>query len=227
MTSPPSHPRRPYQARKPDDPVKAAETFLDRMKERRSVREFSDRPVPQELIESLIAAAGTAPSGANKQPWRFVAISDPALKREIRMAAEEEERLFYSERANAEWLRDLDPFETGPEKPFIETAPWIVVVFKLMRDDAPDRLSDQVYYVNESVGIAVGLFLAAAQHAGLATLTHTPSPMKFLGRILDRPDNERPFVLIPVGHPADDCTVPDIRRKPLDEIMVLNRGEQS
>ena len=227
MTSPPSHPRRPYQARKPDDPVKAAETFLDRMKERRSVREFSDRPVPQELIESLIAAAGTAPSGANKQPWRFVAISDPALKREIRMAAEEEERLFYSERANAEWLRDLDPFETGPEKPFIETAPWIVVVFKLMRDDAPDRLSDQVYYVNESVGIAVGLFLAAAQHAGLATLTHTPSPMKFLGRILDRPDNERPFVLIPVGHPADDCTVPDIRRKALDEIMVLNRGEQS
>ena len=227
MTSPPSHPRRPYQARKPDDPVKAAETFLDRMKERRSVREFSDRPVPQELIESLIAAAGTAPSGANKQPWRFVAVSDPALKREIRMAAEEEERLFYSERANTEWLRDLDPFETGPEKPFIETAPWIVVVFKLMRDDAPDRLSDQVYYVNESVGIAVGLFLAAAQHAGLATLTHTPSPMKFLGRILDRPDNERPFVLIPVGHPADDCTVPDIRRKALDEIMVLNRGEQS
>ena len=226
MTSPPSHPRRPYQARKPDDPVKAAETFLDRMKERRSVREFSDRPVPQELIESLIAAAGTAPSGANKQPWRFVAVSDPALKREIRMAAEEEERLFYSERANTEWLRDLDPFETGPEKPFIETAPWIVVVFKLMRDDAPDRLSDQVYYVNESVGIAVGLFLAAAQHAGLATLTHTPSPMKFLGRILDRPDNERPFVLIPVGHPADDCTVPDIRRKALDEIMVLNRGEQ-
>lgn len=194
------------------------------MKQRRSVREFSDRPVPRELIESLIAAAGTAPSGANKQPWRFVAISDPALKREIRMAAEEEERLFYSERANAEWLRDLDPFETGPEKPFIETAPWIVVVFKLMRDDAPDRLSDQVYYVNESVGIAVGLFLAAAQHAGLATLTHTPSPMKFLGRILDRPDNERPFVLIPVGHPANDCTVPDIRRKALKDIMVLNRG---
>ena len=193
------------------------------MKERRSVREFSDRPVPREVIESLVAAAGTAPSGANKQPWRFVAISDPALKREIRVAAEEEERLFYEERANTEWLRDLDPFETGPEKPFIETAPWIVVVFKLMRDDAPDRLSDQVYYVNESVGIAVGLFLAAAHHAGLATLTHTPSPMKFLSRILDRPDNERPFLLIPVGHPADDCTVPDIQRKPLKDIMVLNR----
>ncbi len=224
MTSPPSHSRRPYQAHTPDDPAGAAHAFLDRMKARRSVREFSDRPVPREVIESLVAAAGTAPSGANKQPWRFVAISDPALKREIRVAAEEEERLFYEERANTEWLRDLDPFETGPEKPFIETAPWIVVVFKLMRDDAPDRLSDQVYYVNESVGIAVGLFLAAAQHAGLATLTHTPSPMKFLTRILDRPDNERPFLLIPVGHPADDCTVPDIQRKPLKDIMVLNRG---
>lgn len=222
-----SHPtpkRRPYRPRVPASPQSAAQDFLDVVRERRSVREFSDRPVSQELIETLIAAAGTAPSGANKQPWRFVAVSDPAIKREIRIAAEEEERLFYEERANEEWLRDLEPFCTGPEKPFIEVAPWIVVVFKLMRDDAADRLSDQVYYVNESVGLAVGLFLAAAQHAGLATLTHTPSPMAFLTRILDRPSNERPFLLIPVGHPADDCTVPDIARKPLDQIMVLNRG---
>lgn len=227
MTTPPPQPRRPYRPRTPDDPTKAANAFLQCMAERRSVREFSDRPVPKALIESLIAAAGTAPSGANKQPWRFVAVSDPALKREIRIAAEEEERLFYTERANEEWLRDLDPFETGPSKPYIEIAPWIVVVFKLMRDDAEGRLSDQVYYANESVGIAVGMFLAAAQHAGLATLTHTPSPMKFLARILERPDNERPFLLIPVGHPAEGCTVPDIERKPLEEIMVLNRGEDS
>lgn len=227
MTTPPPPPRRPYRPRTPDDPAEAAHAFLQCMTERRSVREFSDRPVPKALIESLIAAAGTAPSGANKQPWRFVAVSDPTLKREIRIAAEEEERLFYTERANEEWLRDLDPFETGPSKPYIEIAPWIVVVFKLMRDDAEGRLSDQVYYANESVGIAVGMFLAAAQHAGLATLTHTPSPMKFLARILDRPDNERPFLLIPVGHPAEGCTVPDIERKPLEEIMVLNRGEGS
>ena len=216
-------PHRPYVPE--TSPAAAADRFLEVMRQRRSVRFFSDRPVPRELVETLIAAAGTAPSGANKQPWRFVAVSDPALKREIRLAAEAEERLLYEKRANDDWLRDLAPLGTDAEKPYLEIAPWLVVIFKLVRDDAPDRRSDQVYYVNESVGLAAGLFLAAAQHAGLATLTHTPSPMAFLSRILDRPDHERPFLLVPLGHPADDCVVPEISRKPLDSIMVLNRSE--
>jgi nitroreductase len=206
------------------DAVEAANTFLDVMRRRRSVRSFSDRPVPRELVETLIAAAGTAPSGANKQPWRFVAVSDPRIKREIRIAAEAEERLLYEKRANDAWLRDLQPLGTDAEKPYLEVAPWLIVIFKLTRDDEPDRRSDQVYYVNESVGLAAGMFLAAAQHAGLATLTHTPSPMAFLSRILERPEHERPFLLVPLGHPADDCVVPEIRRKPLDRIMVLNRS---
>jgi len=191
---------------------------------RRSVRMFSDRPVSREVIESLIAAAGTAPSGANKQPWRFVAVQDAAIKREIRVAAEAEEREFYGRRANAEWLADLARFGTDDHKPFLEAAPWLIVVFKLVKDDDPKNPSDQVYYLNESVGIAVGLLLAAAHHAGLATLTHTPSPMKFLAEILRRPNYERPYLLIPVGHPADDCVVPDITRKSLGEIMVVDRG---
>jgi iodotyrosine deiodinase len=203
----------------------AAESFLEIMRQRRSVRYFSDRPVPLELVETLIAAAGTAPSGANKQPWRFVAVSDPLLKREIRLAAEAEERLLYEKRANDAWLSDLAPLGTDWEKPYLEVAPWLIVIFKLMRDDEPGRRSDQVYYVNESVGLAAGMFLAAAQHAGLATLTHTPSPMAFLSRILERPDHERPFLLVPLGHPAEDCVVPEITRKPLDRIMVLDRSE--
>jgi nitroreductase len=216
---------RPHRPHVPaTDALEAAEAFLDVMRRRRSVRAFSDRPVPLELVETLIAAAGTAPSGANKQPWRFVAVSDPAIKREIRIAAEAEERLLYEERANDAWLRDLEPLGTHAAKPFLETVPWLIVLFKLVRDDEPGRASDQVYYVNESVGLAAGMFLAAAQHAGLATLTHTPSPMGFLGRILDRPPHERPFLLIPLGHPAEDCMVPTITRKPLDRIMVLDRS---
>ena len=187
------------------------------------MRTFSDRPVGRETIENLIMAAGTAPSGANKQPWRFVAVHDQAVKKEIRVAAEEEEREFYFRRANERWLRDLAAVGTDELKPFLETAPWLVVVFKLMKDDAPGRLSDQVYYVNESVGIAVGLFLAAAHVAGLVTLTHTPSPMKFLSKVLNRPAPERPFLLIPVGYPAEGTMVPDIHRKPLDQIMVVDR----
>jgi len=201
----------------------AARRFLEIMALRRTVRMFSDRPVSRETIESIIAAAGTAPSGAHKQPWRFVAVQDPAIKREIRMAAEAEEREFYGRRANAEWLADLQRFGTDEHKPFLEIAPWLIAVFKLVRDDDPRNPSDQVYYLNESVGIAVGLLLAAAHHAGLATLTHTPSPMKFLGQILRRPAHERPYLLIPVGYPADDCVVPDIARKPLSEIMVIDR----
>ncbi|MGI9015344.1 MAG: nitroreductase family protein [Phycisphaerales bacterium] len=205
------------------DSDRAAQEFLEVMNRRRSVRFFSDRPVARELIETIIRAAGTAPSGANKQPWRFVAVSDPDLKREIRLAAEIEEREFYAHRANDTWKRDLEIIGTDADKPFLEVAPWLIVVFKLMKDDHPDTESDQVYYVNESVGIATGLLLAAAQHAGLATLTHTPSPMKFLAEVLGRPAYERPFLLIPVGYPAEDCTVPDIHRKPLHDILIFNR----
>ena len=206
-----------------ESPEAASRRFYEILDQRRTVRTFSDRPVSRETIENLIRAAGTAPSGANKQPWRFVAVQDPALKKEIRVAAEQEEREFYFRRANEQWLRDLAAVGTDEHKPFLEAAPWLVVVFKLMKDDAPGRLSDQVYYVNESVGIAVGMFLAAAHVAGLVTLTHTPSPMKFLSRVLNRPAPERPFLLIPVGYPAEGTTVPDIHRKSLDQIMVVDR----
>ncbi|MCH2162033.1 MAG: nitroreductase family protein [Phycisphaerales bacterium] len=216
----------PYR---PFDPGIDAETasnnFHAWLHKRRSVRHFSNRPVSRETIDNLIRAAGTAPSGANKQPWRFVAIDDPALKREIRLAAEEEERQFYEHRASERWLADLAPLGTTSEKPFLETAPWLVVVFRLTREDPSDQASNQLYYVNESVGIACGFLLAAAQAAGLATLTHTPSPMQFLAKILGRPANERPYLLVPVGYPAEDCTVPAIERKALEEIRVVNRPQ--
>jgi nitroreductase len=189
------------------------------MAKRRTVREFSDRPVPRATIEWLVRTAASAPSGANKQPWRFVAVHDPAMKRRIRAAAEKEEREFYAHRANAEWLADLAPLGTDASKPFLEIAPWIVVVFKLTKGED----ESQHYYVNESVGIAVGLFLAAAQHAGLATLTHTPSPMGFLQEVLGRPRHEKPYVVIPVGHAADGCRVPAaaLRKKPLDDVLTV------
>jgi len=193
------------------------------MERRRTIRQFSDRPVPRAVIENLIRAAGTAPSGANKQPWRFVAVQDKAIKREIRVAAEAEEREFYERRANPTWLRDLKAIGTDADKLFLEIAPWLIVVFKLMKDDLLQNESDQVYYVNESVGIAVGFLLAAAHHAGLVTLTHTPSPMKFLCKILNRPEHERPYLLIPVGYPAADAVVPNIQRKSLDQIMAVDR----
>ncbi len=203
-------------------PADAAEAFYQRMKLRRSVRMFSDRPVSRQVIESIIRAAGSAPSGANKQPWRFVCVGDPAIKRQIRLGAEQEEREFYERRANEKWLDDLKPLGTDTDKAFLETVPWLIVVFKLAADDD----GSQVYYINESLGISVGLLLAAAHHAGLATLTHTPSPMKFLAQILHRPVTERPYLLIPVGYPADDCRVPAaaIERKPLDQIMVVHEG---
>ena len=222
--SDPGPPTIPYQPRAPDEPAEqVARRFYETMRERRSVREFSDRPVSRETIEQIIAAAGTAPSGANKQPWRFVAVQDPAIKQEIRQGAEAEEREFYFRRANQDWIIDLTAIGTDENKPFLETAPWLIVVFKMVKDDEPGRRTDQVYYVNESVGIAVGLLIAAAHLAGLVTLTHTPSPMKFLAKILNRPAYERPYLLIPVGYPADDCRVPDITRKPLDRIMVVDR----
>jgi iodotyrosine deiodinase len=209
------------------DLLEQAGAFRRMMEGRRSVREFSARDVPESVVRELVRTAGTAPSGANKQPWRFVAVKDAELKSEIRLAAEEEERLFYEKRASENWLEDLKPFMTDSEKPFLEIAPWLIIVFKVMGPD-PDQPVEgdngRVYYVNESVGIACGLFLAAAHNAGLATLTHTPSPMKFLTGILERPSNERPFLVIPLGYPAVDCMVPDIARKDIDQIMTVDRG---
>jgi iodotyrosine deiodinase len=221
----PTVPLRSWRPSEPPDQVAA--DFHAFMARRRSVREFSMEPVSRATIESLIAAAGTAPSGANKQPWRFVAVNDPQIKREIREAAEAEEHEFYERRAGEPWLADLAPLGTTSDKPFLEIAPWLIVVFKLVRDDSPGPGSDQVYYLNESVGIAVGMLLCAIHHAGLVALTHTPSPMKFLTTILRRPPHERPYLLIPVGYPAEGCRVPDIHRKPLDQIMVYNRPDVS
>ncbi len=198
-------------------PEQAAAEFYDVLRRRRSVRMFSDRPVSRETIENLVRCAHSAPSGANKQPWRFVCVQDPAKKKEIRLGAEAEEREFYERRANEEWLRDLAPLGTDDHKEFLEIAPWLVVVFQMSKMDD----GSQVYYLKESVGLACGMFLAAAQMAGLATLTHTPSPMAFLGDILGRPKHERPFLLIPVGYPTDDCEVPSkaLERRPLDDVM--------
>lgn len=214
---------KPHQQFVPaSEPHDAARAFYEVLRQRRSVRMFSDRPVSEETVRWCIASAGTAPSGANKQPWRFLAVSDAALKRQIRLGAEAEEREFYERRATADWLADLAPLGTDADKEFLEVAPWLIVVFKLMKQDPDDSgVQGQVYYVNESVGIACGMLLAAIHHAGLASLTHTPSPMKFLATLLGRPDHERPFLLIPVGHPSPDCVVPDITRKPLDEIAVF------
>jgi nitroreductase len=172
-----------------------------------------------------VRAAATAPSGANKQPWRFVAVSDPELKRKIREAAEEEERKFYEGRASDRWLRDLAPLGTDDHKPYLEIAPWLVVIFKLSRTDD----GGQVYYGEESVGIATGMLLAAAQHAGLATLTHTPSPMGFLGEVLGRPKNERAYMLIPMGYPTEDAQVPRhaLHRRPIEETLIFNSGNDA
>jgi nitroreductase len=203
-------------------PEAAARAFHDVMAKRRTVRMFSDQPVSRETIEWIVRTAASAPSGANKQPWRFVCVADPALKRAIRLAAEQEERAFYASRAGARWLADLEPLGTDEHKDYLEVAPWLIVVFKLMKGDD----GSAVYYPAESVGIAVGLLLAAAHHAGLATVTHTPSPMGFLAELLGRPAHERAFVLVPVGHPADDCVVPAeaLTRKPFDETMVVDRA---
>jgi iodotyrosine deiodinase len=197
--------------------LQSATDFLQTIEKRRTVRHFSDKPVPREVIEQILLAAGTSPSGAHKQPWRFVAVSNKDIKHKIRLAVEEVEREFYEDRASNRWLEDLEPFETNPDKSYIDTVPWLIIVMALRTTDD----GGQVYYLNESVGIATGLLLTAAHHAGLATLTHTPSPMKFLREVLDRPEHERPFMMIPMGYPADDCKVPNIKRKDLDEISVF------
>jgi nitroreductase len=194
--------------------------FLEEMSRRRTVRDFSRKPVAYELIENAVATAGTAPSGAHQQPWTFVVVSDPDVKRRIRAAAEEEERRSYESRMPDEWLEALRPLGTDWPKPHLEDAPYLVVVFEQAYGIRPDGSKVKHYYVRESVGIAVGLLLASLHRAGLATLTHTPSPMGFLREILERPESERPYVLIPVGYPAEGCVVPDLKRKPLDEILV-------
>lgn len=202
----------------PEEQAKRASDFFELMNRRRTVREYSPREVPLELIEKAIATAGTAPSGANMQPWRFVVVRDAEVKRKIREAAEKEEHESYTSRMSEKWLRRLAPLGTDEHKPFLEIAPYLIIVFRITSVEENGE-TEPTYYSQESVGIAVGLLLAALQNLGLATLTHTPSPMKFLQEILGRPRNEVPFVLIPVGYPAEDAKVPDIKRKPLEEIM--------
>ncbi|MGA7098523.1 MAG: nitroreductase family protein [Acidimicrobiia bacterium] len=201
--------------------LKRATAFLDEMDGRRSVRFFSDEPVPRELIELAIRTASTAPSGAHKQPWTYVVTGDPVIKRQIRQAAEREERVNYQEgRLPEHWREDLEPLGTDWHKPFLETVPWVVVLFEQRYGVREDGERSHHYYVKESVGISAGLFIVALHHMGLATLTHTPSPMKFLSRVLGRPENERPFCLFPIGYPANDCVVPQLTRKGLDQVMV-------
>lgn len=201
----------------------AAQTFVQAMKKRHSVRNFSAKGVPRNIITSCIETAGYAPSGANHQPWHFVAIENPEIKQKIRLAAEEEERAFYDGGASDEWIKALEPIGTGPEKPHLEVAPWLIVIFAQRYGEFDDGTRYKNYYVNESVGIATGFLLAALHNAGLVTLTHTPNPMKFLNDLLDRPASEKPVMIIPVGHPADDASVPAVAKikKPLDEIMTI------
>ena len=200
----------------PADMARSASTFADRMSARRSVRDFAADPVPIGVIESAVQAAASAPSGANVQPWRFVVVTSPERKRRLRLAAEQEEQEFYARRATDEWLDAIAPIGTDWRKPFLEIAPVVIVVFEVHQ--GPN--SPRPYYVKESVGIAVGLLIAALHHAGLATLTHTPNPMRFLNEICERPKEERPYLLMPVGYPADGARVPQLPRKPLADVMV-------
>jgi iodotyrosine deiodinase len=212
----------PYEFERlaPERMLERARAFSERMDARRSVRDFSADPVPRELIELAIRTASTAPSGAHRQPWTFVLVGDARLKREIRVAAEREERVSYERRMSDEWLEALRPLGTDWRKPFLETAPWLVVVFEQLWGERTDGTRRKNYYVRESVGIACGFFIAALHAMGLATLTHTPSPMGFLSDILGRPRNEKPFILFPIGYPSTDALVPDLQRKPLEEILI-------
>ncbi len=221
MATPTFLPLSTYQSYPVDDMTRRARAFYEDIRRRRTVREFSDRPVPRAIIEDCLRAAGTAPSGANLQPWHSVAIADPAVKREIRVAAEKEEALFYRERAPQEWLDALAPLGTDEHKPFLDVAPWLIAIFARNFDVRDDGARVKQYYAQESVGIATGLLVAAVHHAGLVSLTHTPSPMGFLNTLLGRPAHERPFLLLVVGYPADQANVPDIRRKPLDAIATF------
>lgn len=201
--------------------------YLDELERRRSVRWFSADPVPLEAIQLAVSAANTAPSGAHFQPWTFVATDDPEIKRSVRLAAEEEERKFYLDRDLPEWHSALSRLETDEHKEFLEVAPWLVVAFAQKHTPQPDGSLRKNYYVSESVGIACGFFIAALHRMGLATLTHTPNPMTFLAKVLDRPRTERPYILFPVGYPADDCEVPVLTRKPLDEALIVRPARRS
>jgi len=211
----------------PDEMLAAARTFQTAVANRRTIRDFSDQPVPMEVIRECVIAAGQAPSGANMQPWHFELISDPAIKRQIRLAAEEEEREFYQGRASDEWLEALAPLGTDAEKPFLEIAPWLIVIFEQRHGLTEDGDKIRYYYTKESVGLASGFLIAALHQAGLATLTHTPSPMGFLNGILERPANEKPFLLLVAGHPAATATVPDIQRKNPTQYINLRLGKEN
>lgn len=198
--------------------VERSRAFYADIRRRKTVREFTSQPVPRKVIENALRAAGTAPSGANHQPWHFAVVSDPELKRKIREGAETEEREFYTHRAPQEWKDALAPLGTDSDKPFLETAPYLIAIFGQKKTVLDDGSEIKNYYVPESVSIAAGFLIAALHHAGLATLTHTPSPMNFLNQLLDRPSHEKPYILLVAGYPADDCMVPNIGKKPLEEI---------
>ena len=219
VTDYPTVPLDQYREYPVDEMRARVEEFYTDIDRRRTVREFSDRPVPRDIIETAIKAAGTAPSGANLQPWHFVVVSGAETKRQIREAAEVEEREFYEHRASAEWLAALEPLGTDSDKPFLETAPYLIAIFLQKYGHLDDGRKVKHYYPTESTGIATGMLITALHRAGLATLTHTPSPMGFLRELLKRPDTERPFLILVVGHPAEDATVPDIRRKQLGEFV--------
>lgn len=213
----------PYAGRRVDDPGARGRDFFALMDSRRSVRDFSADPVPRELIEIAVATANTAPSGAHQQPWTFVAVSDPDTKHRIRIAAEVEERENYEGgRLPPPWREALAPLGTNSDKSYLDVVPWIVVVFAQKSTPMPDRSLRKHYYVNESVGIACGFFIASLHSMGLATLTHTPNPMAFLTEILGRPATERPYILFPIGYPAEGCEVPDLTRKPLSEALIVD-----
>jgi nitroreductase len=205
----------------PEEMIKRSESFYNQVKQRRTVRDFSDKPVSKKVIENCIRAAGTAPSGANLQPWHFVVVSDPIIKKQIRIAAEKEEKEFYTNRAPKEWLDALAPLGTDEQKPFLEKAPHLIAIFAKSYDILPDGRKVKQYYSQESTGIACGILITAIHNAGLVSLTHTPSPMNFLNEILGRPNNERPFLLLVVGYPDKDAKVPDIKKKKLSEIITF------
>ncbi|UKN00643.1 nitroreductase family protein [Paracrocinitomix mangrovi] len=204
-----------------DEMIKRSKEFYEFLNTRRSVRTYSDKDIPREVIENIVKSAGTAPSGAHKQPWTFCIIRNADLKKKVRELAEEEERKNYGGRMSDRWLKDLEPFGTNEVKEFIEVAPWVIIVFKRSYDFDEEGNKTQNYYVNESVGIASGMLITAIHNAGLVTLTHTPSPMNFISEALKRPDNEKPFLLLPIGYPVKDCTVPNLSRKSLDDIAIF------
>jgi len=207
-----------YKEYPADEMLKRSQAFYEDVKRRRTVRDYSDQQIPKEIIENCIKSAGTAPNGANLQPWHFVIVSNPEIKRKIRIAAEEEEKEFYTKRAPQEWLEVLEPLGTDEQKPFLETAPFLIAIFSKSYDLLPDGRQVKQYYSLESTGIATGILITAIHNAGLVSLTHTPSPMNFLNDILNRPKNERPFLLLVVGYPSDNAKVPDIKKKSLQEI---------